>query len=377
MNENHIVKNQTKENGIVVAAFAFFMNKQTGAAAGKQRTLGTEVKAEQELLEEAAGWILKLETAPDGSPLFREFDAWLMASRGNRTAWESVNQTWQLLGAIRPADNQKVWGDVPSLPKPGLAPLVETMTRARSARASFVRSAGLAIAAVSVAWLIWIVAPIALIAWQADHRTGAGETEIVAMADGSTVELGGRSAISTKVDSAQRKVTLLAGEAFFDVFRDAERPFVVDAQGIELEVLGTAFDVQVSSSTTNIALLRGSVVIRSGAQDGVVTVLKPGERFAVDHDTGAVSVTAVSLDEIGAWRDGKVFLADATVASAVELIQRYHPAWISLPDGSLAARKVSGLFDLRHPDQALSALVGPFGGKVRSVSPLVRIVTRL
>lgn len=105
--------------------------------------------------------------------------------------------------------------------------------------------------------------------------------------------------------------------------------------------------------------------------------LKPGELLSIDHATGKVSVTTVSPDDIGAWRGGKVFLADATVASVVEMIQRYHSAWISIPDRGLASRKVSGLFDLRNPDQALSALVEPFGGTVRSVTPLARVISRL
>jgi transmembrane sensor len=170
---------------------------------------------------------------------------------------------------------------------------------------------------------------------------------------------------------------LLAGEAFFDIAPDASRPFVVDVRGIEVKVLGTAFDAQVTSTRTEVALLRGSIEALPGKDGKPSLLMKPGDMLAVEHATGAVTIGKVSTEDIGAWREGKVFIADATVASVVELIQRYHPAWLSLPDRSLASRKVSGLFDLRNPDHALSALVEPFGGKVRSVTPWGRVISRL
>ncbi len=57
------------------------------------------------------------------------------------------------------------------------------------------------------------------------------------------------------------------------------------------------------------------------------------------------------------------------------LIQRQHPAWIMLPEGDLAALRVTGLYDLSDPDRALMALAAAFGLQVRATSPYLRIVT--
>lgn len=339
--------------------------------------MATNEDKERELLEEATGWILKLENVPPGSPAYAEFEVWLAVSEEHRAAWARVNKTWSVLGSVKPASNQKVWGEVAALSRPPALSPSHAAARRITAGRSYRRPAAAFIGALAAAWGLWIAVPAILIALSADYRTAAGQIEHVRMADGTTVDLGGSSAIKADIGASRRRVTLLAGEAFFDVASDTARPFVVNVKGVEVTVHGTAFNIQVSSASTSVALLRGAVEATPTAQKATPENLKPGEMLVIDHASGRTSVAQVPLDDIGSWREGRVFLADATVASAVELIQRYSSAWISVPDTGLAGRKVSGLFDLHDPDRALVALVEPFGGKVRSLTPFVRVVSRL
>ncbi|MGV6874154.1 FecR family protein [Pseudochelatococcus sp. B33] len=344
------------------------------------------------MVEEAAGWLVTLKDTPNGSPVSGEFEVWLAASADHRRAWERVNATWGLLGASRKRDAAE--NDVAMRPSRGPSrratadravglamglAMGRATDRAMPGRAAGRRrsrtvaalGAGLAIAA-----LLAFVAPDALVRMRADHLTAAGETERVRLVDGTLVDLGGNSAIKINVEGRERLVTLLAGEAFFDVAPDPARAFVVNAEGLELRVLGTAFDVRVTSTDTTVALLRGSVEVLPASGEPARR-LSPGEQLEIDRGSGVMTVGAVSAENIGAWRQGRVFLTDVSLGSVVEMIQRYHTAWISVPDRSLAAIRVSGLFDLNDPDAALAALVKPFGAKVRSVTPYMRVITRL
>ncbi|WP_313531641.1 FecR domain-containing protein [Shinella sp.] len=168
---------------------------------------------------------------------------------------------------------------------------------------------------------------------------------------------------------------LLSGEAFFDVAHDAARHFTVEAGGAKVVVLGTAFDVALDPSTTTVQLARGVVGV-SAASTAAVTEMAPGDMATVDHDSGEILRETVPQGEIGAWRNGLLFVNDVPVENVIARLQRYHSAWISLPDGTLARRRVTGLHDLRDPDRALRALVQPLGGKVRTVSDYVRVVSR-
>ena len=333
---------------------------------------------EQALFEEAADWLLTLENVSEGSPTLDEFGVWLSSSQDHRRAWNRVNQTWNMLSAgkaLQERDGRDACSAVASRRAISGAGKARRPAFAAARRRPYRTAAALGLAMAVIA-MVWLVAPTVLIKIRADHLTAAGEIERVRLADGSMIDLGGSSAISADVNARQRTVTLLAGEAFFDVTADAARPFVVDVRGLELRVLGTAFDVKVTSSGTTVALLHGSVEVDPAGGDTART-LKPGEMLRMDHDTGAVTAGEIYPEDIGAWREGRVFLDDVTVGAVVETIQRYHKAWISIPDRGLAARKVSGLFDLRDPDAALTALVRPFGGKVRSLTPFVRVITRL
>jgi transmembrane sensor len=200
----------------------------------------------------------------------------------------------------------------------------------------------------------------------------------VTLEGGTTVHLAAGSAIKTDFSASRRQVRLLAGEAFFDVIRNPGRPFVVDASGVKVEVTGTAFDVRLSSKVTQVELARGAVGVSfETAQQASPTVLAPGQMLVVDRKSGAMTKSDIAPEDIGSWREGRLFVNDATIGAVVEQIQRYHAAWIAIPDVTLARQTVTGLYDLRDPDRALRALVQPHGGKVHEVSRFARIVSRL
>lgn len=331
-------------------------------------TLGDENHTDP-LLDEAADWLLRLQEAPRDARTAEEFETWLARSPEHARAWASIGRSWRLIGEVAPT-HEAAWKQ-------------RTRSRRRLSRGGHSTSgwrrriAGIAVAAACVAFFA-LSAPSLMLRLQADHLTGTAESRVITLADGSTVTLGADSAIAATVGGHERSVTLLAGEAFFEVRRDAARPFTVKAGEVTVAVLGTAFDVQLTASTTTVQLEHGSVDVgysREGT--GGNAHLAPGEMMRVDRQTGEMSRNPIAKDDIAAWRNGYLFVSDATIGFVAEQLQRYHPAWISVPDRDLAARRVTGLYDLRDPDRALRALVEPYGGRVRAVSPYLRILSRL
>lgn len=323
-------------------------------------------------LIEATDWLLRLEAAPHDPALARAFEAWLEASETHRDAFASASRAWRLAGEVPPA-YAHLW-------QPGVRQQ-RTPFPAGAARVAPVRTRRWRAAAVVTAMAACVLAllfyPALLLRLQADYITPTGGSRTLTLSDGSTVELGADSALAVDMSDGRRKVRLLAGEAFFDVRPDPARPFAVDAGGVDVEVLGTAFNVRLSSSTTSVELARGAVTLAYVTGDARSHArLAPGEMAVVDRRTGTVETSPIAPDDIAAWRGGRLFVQDAAIGAVVEQIQRYHGAWISLPDGVLAAQKVTGLYDLHDPDRALRALVQPYGGTVREISPFVRVLSR-
>jgi transmembrane sensor len=317
------------------------------------------------ILEEAMDWFLTLKARPDCRQTEEEFQAWRSRSLVHARAWEQALKTWKLLGEVPPV-YEHLWRSAPS------AAAIPLPQRRRWKR----WTAGIGVALAASAFLL-LAGPSLLIRWQADHVTSTAETRTLTLEDGTVIEMGADSALATEITPSVRQVTLLSGEAFFDVAHDAARPFTVNAGGVAVAVLGTAFDVQLSDDATTVELARGTVAISYDGPDHKQNFeLSPGQMAAVDHKTGAVMRDAIAPEDIAAWRSGRMFVNDITVGAATERLQRYHPAWISIPDPALASRRVTGLYDLKNPDAALEAIVKPFGGRVREVTPYGRVLSR-
>lgn len=313
-------------------------------------------------MEEAMDWLLRLKAEPQCQEAARGLHAWLEHSDDNRAAWQAALRTWELLGEVKPQYTD-LWSA-----RPDATVVVHPAWRRRRWVAGGVFAVAAAIALV-------LAGPALLLRLQADVMTTTGESRLVTLADGTEVNLSGGSAIGVDITAEGRRVRLLSGEAFFDVAHDAARPFTVEAGGAKVVVLGTAFDVALDPSSTTVQLARGVVGI-SGTTASAVTEMAPGDMATVDHDTGEILHETVPVGEIGAWRNGLLFVNDVPVESVVARLQRYHSAWIGLPDRRLARQRVTGLYDLRDPDRALRALVQPLGGKVRAVSDYVRVISR-
>lgn len=335
-------------------------------------------------LEEAMDWLLRLREAPDDPGLRRRVEAWVAAAPDHRRAWDRARETWQTLGEVPPA-TIAAWdrppaaatGPTPTAAAPGIARAARGLRRGRTPRR---RRIGLAVAALATAaCLALVLAPALLLRLQADHVTAAAEIRQITLGDGSVVRLAPESAIGLRFTAERRAVTLLAGDAFFDVAPDARRPFVVEAEDLRVRAIGTAFGVGLSERAISVEVVSGIVGVNSeGARSGGTLPfderLDRGQALRFDRATRAVALERKAPGDLAAWRQGTLLVVDASIAEVVETLRRYRSGWIVIADDRLAAQRVNGLYDLRNPDGALRALVHPAGGQVHEITPLLRVL---
>lgn len=307
-------------------------------------------------IEEAMDWLMRLRDAPADPALDAQFRAWLAQGPESASAWERAQETWRLLG------------ELPARRAGGRASPADVRRRR-------VGRAVAAFAALAAVLLLAVLAPSPLLRLQADYSTAAGEVRQVTLADGSSVHLGPASAIDVRYAPGQRMVALLSGEAFFEVAANPDRPFVVDAEGLDVTVVGTAFDIRLSPATLAVGVRNGTVAVRYAGAPALDARLEGGDRVTVDRATGVAVRDRIAPEDVASWRDGRLFVDNATVAEVVEQLRRYQDGWIIVADDSLAARRVTGLYDLRDTARALRALVQPAGGQVREITPYVRILS--
>lgn len=298
-----------------------------------------------ELLDIAIDWQMQLRAAPDSETLHRAVAAWRAAAPAHEQAWRQAERSWQLLGEALPA-----------------------VTPPRRAR----RRWRLPTAAALAACLLLALAPSLVLNLRADAVTGAGETRLLTLADGSVVHLGADSALAVDMNGPRREAQLLRGQAYFEVAPDAARPFIVHTGSLQVSVLGTAFDVRVGRAATTVAVAHGAVGVQgAGAALPLAERLAPGDRLRYDHALRRFERDSLPPALVAAWRDGRLSVQDVPVIDVVETLQRYRAGRIVLADDSLAGQRVTGSYDLRHPQRALEAVVLAHHGRLRQLSPLL------
>lgn len=290
--------------------------------------------------EAAAEWVLRLR-APDLTE--GEAAAWLEwceADPANRAAFEAMAELWEVSGGLEPAasDGAAANDDAPMPMRP----------RWRGYALAAAAAAVLAIIAV----LLLVRLPGAPAPGEVEVarlETQLGRVQATRLADGSRIELGGRSALSVHYSAERRMIVADQGEAFFNVAHDAERPFVVEAGPVTVTAIGTAFSVQRDGNSVAVTVTEGTVEVRAtpslraDGSSGAPTVLRASAGHRVRFDRGEItqSVEPVRPDIVTPWREGRLEFRDEPLRLVVARINRYSPRQLEISDPSIADLRVT------------------------------------
>lgn len=320
----------------------------------------TTGQSPEALLAQATDWLLRLEEAPGDPAVHAAAEAWRAADPAHDRAWVRAERAYRLIGQSPRAS--RITSATPPARAGGKRP---------SSRRWFAGAA-----AALAAGLLLLYAPGLLLKLTADVATDIAELRQVMLDDGTVVELAAQSALDVRFSRERRSVALLTGQAFFRVAAQSGRPFDVRAGDLTVTVVGTAFDVRLSRDAATVAVEHGAVEVRALAV-GVAGAMKlgPGDQLTVGRRDGAIHRTRIAPQEVASWRDHRLFVEGSTVGQVVDELRRYNAGWIVFADPSFADQRVTGLYDLGDPDRALRILVAPFGGRVREVTPLLKIVS--
>jgi transmembrane sensor len=90
---------------------------------------------------------------------------------------------------------------------------------------------------------------------------------------------------------------------------------------------------------------------------------------------GAAAREQIDAGAVAEWRDRRLSVQNAPVSAVVVQLRPYVQGWIIVSDPALAERRVTGLYDLSDPHQAMQALVAPAGGRVRQLTPFLYVLS--
>jgi transmembrane sensor len=225
------------------------------------------------------------------------------------------------------------------------------------------------------ACLAVVFVPAVLVRVQADYVTGNAETRSLQLSDGSAVVLAPGSAIAVAYGDGERRVRLLAGEAFFEVAPNPARPFRVSARDVDVTVLGTGFDVRMGDDGAAVSVQHGIVrVSHATTTPPVAETLEAGQSVRLTW-TGQATRSTEPPELMAAWRQGQLIAQDQPMRDIVDQLRRYYSGTIVLASSGLAERRVTGAYNLVNPVDALRAIARAHGATVREITPWLLIVS--
>jgi len=198
------------------------------------------------------------------------------------------------------------------------------------------------------------------------YQTAVGERTTVTLSDGSKVTLNTRSRMVVSYAADRRDVTLVAGQALFEVAHNAARPFVVTAGSRKVTAVGTAFDVRLDPQQVRVTMIEGKVKVER-ARSPVWRALVPdarslvaGQQMTASNQSADATVRQADIATETSWRDGVVVFDDEPLSQAVAEINRYALLPIVVGDAQLSQFRVNGRFRTGEPSVFVGAVTAYF-----------------
>ena len=170
--------------------------------------------------------------------------------------------------------------------------------------------------------------------------TPRGKTFEVVLGDGSKIWLNADSRLEYPSRFVgDKRVVKLYGEAYFQVTKDENRPFIVETDGLQTVVLGTEFNVcNYKMEDSHVTLIKGCVKVNNTTNEHSV-LLFPGENARVLED-GSLGVQEVDVDTYVYWRDGYFYFDNRTFADIMQEIGRWYNVNVVFDDARVMNYKL-------------------------------------
>jgi len=196
------------------------------------------------------------------------------------------------------------------------------------------------------------LSPVQQVSYNTLTTPKGGEYQVV-LADGTKIWLNAASSITypTAFNNKERRVKL-SGEAYFEVTKDAHKPFYVNTENGQIRVLGTHFNISAypDDEITSTTLLEGAVLVTKNQSS---SLLKPGQQANISYQSDYIKVTEAKIDEVMAWKNGYFIFDEDNIASIMKKVARWYDVDVQY-SGPVDYQKFGGTF---HRSKSIAELL--------------------
>lgn len=331
----------------------------------------------------AADWLARCDAGACTDAERAALDAWLAQDSAHKVAWLRLQAAWSEAGRLRAlAAGRPEGATVRPAPAPGddrrARMLAALQPRPRPRRDSrrrwlhFTAAAALAACALLIGWTLRPAPPVAA----SVYASSLGQVRNFTLADGSHAILSSDSRIEVRLQPHARDITLVRGEAIFEVAKDPGRPFTVAAAGYRAIAVGTRYGVRRDAANLRVVVTEGTVRLESTAPGPSAhpALLLPAGSVALVRGGGVLvrSLALAQARDLLDWPSGMLAFRDAPLSEVAAEFNRYNARKLVVADDAAAALRIGGSFRWDNEDGFVRLLEAGF--PVRAEASADRIV---
>lgn len=184
------------------------------------------------------------------------------------------------------------------------------------------------------------------------HVASNTEKVSVTFPDGSIGILNANSSFTYIEEFGNERNVSFSGEAYFDIVK-SEKPFIIDVNGVDVTVLGTAFNLITTEEEVKLFVDRGLVAFE---KDGNQTKVPAGKEAIFNRKDATVALFDTPSSNIMSWRNG-VFNFDQTpLSEALEELAEYYDVKFELSNEKLQECRISATFKNQSLNEVLKTI---------------------
>jgi len=179
-------------------------------------------------------------------------------------------------------------------------------------------------------------------------RTSSGQQASMVLSDGTSVRLNAESQLTYMQDYGQMNRSVnLSGEAYFEVEKDTLKPFIVYTGDLDVEVLGTSFNVYSyeEEDIAEMTLISGRIKVSTHTSPAQTVYLNPNEKIVFNKVSGKIKIEETDNRFETAWLKGALVFRSKPMKDVKEKLERKYGVTIHMDDPLIANDLFTGSFD--------------------------------
>ena len=195
-------------------------------------------------------------------------------------------------------------------------------------------------------------------------RTEFGERKTLTLPDSTEIAMNANTEIRYASQWAAEKPreVWVNGEAFFDVKHvasgnaQAYDTFKVHTQSLDIQVLGTSFNVSQRGASGAVMLKQGSVRVSKQKDPGATALLVPGEMASVENDDAQLQVSRLAPENMDSWKNGLIHFDNTPFSKVAEILEQEYGKQVLVKRPGLMETRISGQAPATNIDILLKSL---------------------